>query len=361
MTAPTSYLPNSIHDSPGIKVADPDVMEGGNINIVLTSNEGTTRDTASTTSIVSTRSREKPRCSKCKRPRAGHPRSGCPFVNLDQPTLTNMDSPYNVTLDSQGHGGHDMGPMALKSNKTLELGAEANDDNGKKTFSPAPTSKAAMGQLSQPSDFDNSDSISSNIRVKHPQVKGTKDTKGKLPVPASSTVSLPCKPSTQSNINELSPKQELLPTSLTRSIHEQHSKPDEPGENADALKSNLVTTNTMERDLFISKLSGQALAAIFLIPKVHTNAILNQAAALELKAELIVNKSFDDHDPNVLIILGGHHTDHEEIALRRYLSTLTVTTSSDHEVKLRGPSMFQATAAAMVVGSIGACVALAFI
>ncbi|EEB98722.1 hypothetical protein MPER_01721 [Moniliophthora perniciosa FA553] len=42
-----------------------------------------------------TPSRKAPRCSKCQRPRAGHPRSGCPFVDnntADDDTTTPVTS-----------------------------------------------------------------------------------------------------------------------------------------------------------------------------------------------------------------------------------------------------------------------------
>ncbi|KJA26293.1 hypothetical protein HYPSUDRAFT_199040 [Hypholoma sublateritium FD-334 SS-4] len=39
-------------------------------------------DAITATIVVSPQGRKLPRCSKCKRPRKGHPRAGCPFVDL---------------------------------------------------------------------------------------------------------------------------------------------------------------------------------------------------------------------------------------------------------------------------------------
>ncbi|KAJ3929363.1 MAG: hypothetical protein NXY57DRAFT_1017100 [Lentinula lateritia] len=62
---------------------------------------------ASELDTIATPTRKVPHCSKCKRPRAGHPRSGCPFVtptdeNGSDRSSTNLtDALGSMTLDGQ--------------------------------------------------------------------------------------------------------------------------------------------------------------------------------------------------------------------------------------------------------------------
>ncbi|KAJ3814021.1 hypothetical protein F5876DRAFT_62673 [Lentinula aff. lateritia] len=62
---------------------------------------------ASEIDTLATPTRKVPHCSKCKRPRAGHPRSGCPFVtptdeNGSDRSSTNLsDALGSITLDGQ--------------------------------------------------------------------------------------------------------------------------------------------------------------------------------------------------------------------------------------------------------------------
>lgn len=269
--------------------------------------------------------------------------------------------------------------------ETSKLRTEADNDDEVKIIFPVASSNATVAQLSQSSTvFHNDGSVASKsfraANLQEPLVnaaamkspsgpslaQGTKDSERRPP----STIPLAIMHSPlansmnfKSDVSELSPRQELLPTSSIHSLHEQHRKP-EPEENTSAPKSNLVTipltSSTVEHGLFISILSEQAVATIFAIPKAHANAILSQAVSLKFKTNLVASKNLDDHDPTVIFKFVIDHTDREDNVLQTSLPTL-MTTSNDREGRLRGLSMLQAVAAGMAVGSIGAWAALAFI
>jgi hypothetical protein len=112
------------------------------------------------------------------------------------------------------------------------------------------------------------------------------------------------------------------------------------------------TMSSEERDIFVSKLSGEASATIYIIPKADVDAILTQARALGFIAELVMNK--DEGDPNALIILG--RDENAVLALLRKVET------ENRKAELSKPrsSTLRTAAGAAVVGAVGAWAGLAF-
>lgn len=170
----------------------------------------------------------------------------------------------------------------------------------------------------------------------------------------------------ESSAIEMPLKQVLAPTNSVHALHEhsvklQESEPDEDTSacNSDPIGGRILGSLSRERDSFVSELSGQALAVIYMIPKVNSNAIVGQAMALKFNMELVESK--DDDEPNVLIIL-----DHKKKARRLQTLLRAVTTSKDDEgqasMSTARLTMLQTSAlAALVVGAVCAWAVLAFV
>lgn len=133
-----------------------------------------------------------------------------------------------------------------------------------------------------------------------------------------------------------------------------------PSDFDDVLVSTSQTASSANCDSSILTLSEQALAAIFVIPRVHANAFLNEAAALKFQAELVASES--DEQGNALIILGR-----EENACQAFLSMAMLgktinNPNPSRKIRSQGrSSKLRAAAAAVAVGVVGTWAALAFV
>lgn len=112
------------------------------------------------------------------------------------------------------------------------------------------------------------------------------------------------------------------------------------------------TMSAAERDEFVSKLSGEAPATIYIIPKPDVDAVISQARSLKFITELVMND--DENDPNALVILGRG-----EKAVQDLLSKI----EKENQTAQESPSKVQSrlkTAGAVVVGAVGAWAGLAY-
>lgn len=112
--------------------------------------------------------------------------------------------------------------------------------------------------------------------------------------------------------------------------------------------------SSLEREIFISKLSDEASATIYIIPKADVDEIVAEAKSLQFI--VYVNMSEDDNDSQALMILGREQKAVDAL-LKRVL---------DENVKARqtkqtpGRSSLKTAAGAAVVGAVGAWAGLAF-
>ena len=113
------------------------------------------------------------------------------------------------------------------------------------------------------------------------------------------------------------------------------------------------TMSAVERDVFVSKLSGEAPATIYIIPKADVDAIVKQAVSLKFITELVMSE--DDNDPNALIIFGR-----EDKAVQTLLRKVETENRKAQVGKPKGSSTLRAAAGAAVVGAVGAWAGLAF-
>lgn len=314
--------------------------------------------------------RKAPHCRKCKQPRQGHPRSGCPFVNLPLPGanvsgISDIGSKLIETSDSKV--GVAMDPSYTQTLMRSEL---------ESPLVPSATSlKEAEVKPSISEDFRND---VDNILIPPKRIQEAPVAKAATTPSAANVtkIKLGLQPHMPSSVPYISPstadvsqKQELLSTSpIGCSRNGQHFKLEEPEDNSESDYGRAVQchhspelilperTSATERDAFSLMLFGQAPGTIFIIPNVDAGAILNQAAALKFKMKLIANKGDDPEDPDVPIMLNN-----EEKELQTLISAVMTDAASDRIV-LRsrdGLSVLQAVIAAVVFGAIGAWAALA--
>lgn len=233
--------------------------------------------TSNSTVSTSTPSRRKPLCSRCKRPREGHPRSGCPYANLPAPaTKTELtssklhhDSPNNRDSIRIGTAAEDV--KAINSEGYSQLVKQNNHP---------PTLATSVAHISRPNFVAAVDTSPSEATVKNER-----------PMQPSTSISSNDNFTSASSAAEIPLEQVSVPKLESESE-----------ENTGACNSNPILpprgsifgSLSRERNFFVSELSEQALAIIYTIPKVNSDAVVGQAIALKFKAELVVSKNHDE-------------------------------------------------------------------
>lgn len=329
--------------------------------------------------MVTPGGRKVPRCTKCGRPKRGHPRSGCPFV--DSP----LEVDASVTPDSRGKG--DVGSMLIEASGLEADVVPAQDlvrNDAEAILSPSTSSNSIVVQPSHlgvsyiegnniaiaPEHFQEPPEVTATAATSPATENGAQSLKTKLQT-------TPYTPIITSHIplsaSDLCINQASLSTNSMPSLNEQLEKKEEPEENAELgqaepchqiPESNLQSASAVERDSFVVMIPDkfEAAPAIIIIPSPNADAILNQAAAMfKFDAKWAANKVNEDSEAVPIQVLLGH----EEKALQTFISAVMatiITQVSARKVRLRGGlSTLQTAVAAAVVGAIGAWIAMAFV
>ncbi|KAF9478676.1 hypothetical protein BDN70DRAFT_913540 [Pholiota conissans] len=333
-----------------------------------------------------TPTRKAPQCSKCGRPRAGHPRSGCPFADSPPPKKLNLaaashltDAMGSMVLDTPGLGERDEDSKAFIRNRRRKS-AQPVIMQSESLMSLSTNSKEIVERLSQPGVFDDTleegkGKASRIVRWQETILDIPNPAKKKMMAPARS--SMPCtlipptpessfvssrndsflkmeSPSANS-IQPLSDEDEDEPDTDQDQDQEEHVASSHGSSASTATRRPRPLERTMsadERDIFISKLSGEASATIYIIPKADVDAILTQARNLKFIAELVMNE--DAEDPNALIILGR-----DKSAVQALVRKVETENRKAEATKSRS-SALRTAAGAAVVGAVGAWAGLAF-
>ncbi|KJA26720.1 hypothetical protein HYPSUDRAFT_52223 [Hypholoma sublateritium FD-334 SS-4] len=301
-------------------------------------------DPASPTKAIP-KKRKAPHCTKCKQPRKGHPRTGCPFVNLP-PLTANISGTLDMgsVLIEASDGGVAMvlnGTQTLMRSEleSLVLASVSLKDTAVKPSLSEVFHGDGNDVLIEPKRFQESLVTATSTTIPSDTAHGFKNSQSKLPIQSDRDM-----PSTVSNIplSAVDLEQEQEP--FLRSGNE-HMKLEESQENSEfdqtvpsrrALESISQSTSSVDRD----------------------GAVLDQAAALKFKIELTANKSDGLEDLTAPLILNN-----EEKVLRAFISTAMADAASNNRSVLLsrgGLSALQAVAAAATIGAIGAWAALAF-
>lgn len=118
------------------------------------------------------------------------------------------------------------------------------------------------------------------------------------------------------------------------------------------------TMSAVERDIFITKLSDEAAATIYIVPKADVEVLVAQATTLKFISHVIMND--DENDPQALLILGRN-----ERAVQALLQKVEKENDkAQHENGSLGRShrgsTLKTAAGAAVIGAVGTWAGLAF-
>ncbi|KAF9057832.1 hypothetical protein BJ165DRAFT_1423824 [Panaeolus papilionaceus] len=320
-----------------------------------------------------TPTRKVPQCSHCKRPRAGHPRSGCPY----------MDSPVNKDFDDALISGA-LQSLNIETHRTATNEEQKPRIHQTRSHQPKPlrrsntqlalatTSNEMVGHLSQSGIFDNPQGDMLEMKAKVAKIVRWQD----AVTPASPKANKPLKPGRPSR----SPMPgTLIPPSPFSSydsldtesdsqgavhsiLSEQGQKPissssvSQPQPQARPLTRSM---SAMERDLFIARLSCDAPATVYVVPKVDMDSILQQAKILKFFTAQIMNEE-NDQDDQALLIIGQTESAVQTLLKKIEAEHSKFTEKQPVSTSSKPSSNFKVVAGSALVGAVGAWAGLAF-
>jgi len=120
------------------------------------------------------------------------------------------------------------------------------------------------------------------------------------------------------------------------------------------------TMSAVERDIFITKLSDEAAATIYIVPKADVEAIIAQATTLKFISHLVMND--DENDPQALLILGRNEPAVQALVrkVEKENEKAQLNTKGSPGKSHHGPSTLKTAAGAAVIGAVGTWAGLAF-
>lgn len=339
---------------------------------------GKTRD--NTNNSPSNTPRKTPHCSQCKRPRAGHPRSGCPFVDFPSRETKAQDKPENHLTDA-------LGSLTLLSLAPIEREEEkAFIRNRRRSAQPVVTSDSLLSlstnssqivaRLLEPGIFDDTEDDNFGAKGKISKVVRWQETI------ASSSLNTPLKFKT--------PARSPMPGSLFPPTPESSfasTRPSDVEEISVIIRQNIAFANpavaddasahsastveqrslplarsmsASQREIFMSELNTEAKATLCVFDKTDIDAMYTKAVALHKFVFKVMND--DKADSQALLVVGQ---DEEAVhALLRQVEAeneRTKTTIKEaRNAKQGGPSNLSIAAGGVVVGAVGAWAGLAF-
>ncbi|KAF5322004.1 hypothetical protein D9619_000692 [Psilocybe cf. subviscida] len=341
-----------------------------------------------------TPTRKAPQCSICKRPRAGHPRSGCPYA----------DSP--ATDDSRGadtgHLSDALGSMVIASPLPLER------DEDKKAFTrnrrrksatprglPPSTSFLSLStdshdiiqRLSQPGILNTprheygpaaggkptrivrwQEAVQEIRSSAQPNIK-TKSIHGRPLLPGSIMPGTLIPPTPEGSF--VSPSKSACNPKLESPSQSEGDMTDpEDAEQEEPLSGSMSTISTrrpqplertmssLERNTFVAQLDSEAPATIHLVPKVDIATIAQRAMDLKFIVHQVM--SDNDDDEQALLILGRDEKTVQSLVDKVETENQKAAQSKQPQTPEKGRSALKTAAGAAVVGAVGAWVGLAF-
>lgn len=300
--------------------------------------------------------RKTPTCTKCKRPRAGHPRSGCPYADSPSNDHTGQTPPTATKNIADA-----LGSMQISSpSRGRDEDTKATIRNRRRSSQPLAPAQTLMSlssdsqeiveRLLQPGMFDDdtdgehdvgdSGSKTRVIRWQETLVATPIKRKPKTKMPGSLHSPSPdtSMETTRASIQKAetpAPDNSIYTTNLNlASPHTQRPQP-------------LVRSMSLkQRDMFVSSLTKASDATVYVVPSDDIKSV--QASAIELGffARIVINK--DINDPQGLLILGR-----DEKAVQRLFEKVEV------ERKKASTGRLRAAAGGAVVGVVSTWAGLA--
>ncbi|KDR84117.1 hypothetical protein GALMADRAFT_236786 [Galerina marginata CBS 339.88] len=338
-------------------------------------------DTLSTT--PSATPRKAPQCSKCKRPRAGHPRSGCPY--MDSPSKENKKNQNAL----EGHLSVALESMAITSpSRVVErdeetkafirnrrrMSAQPPLGPSESLLSLTSSSNEIIARLTQPGMFDATSDDHNEVGImQRSRIVRWQETVAASPVKAMKRSNnaartlmpgtlIPPTPETSfaSSHDPVPTKEEIVSaecSEASESMEIDNVSTVTPSTATRRAKPLTRTMSAMERDIFVSKLSDEACASIYIIPKVDVADIV--AKAISLKFFTHIGLCDDDDDSQALVILGRDQHGVDAL-LRRMENENRKPPFNKSNSPAKEPSTLKTAAGALVVGAVTTWAGLAF-
>ena len=352
-------------------------------------NSPTAGGRTSTNHSPTTTPRKTPQCSKCKRPRAGHPRSGCPFVDSPSCETKTQDKPENHLTDA-------LGSMSLLSPAPIEIKEDIQDKafiRNRRRLSAQPelvpsdsllslstNSSEIVTRLLQPGIFDDTDEdenlgdkgkVSKVVRWQETIATSSPspNTRLKLKTPARSPMPGSLFPPTPESSFASTRTADVEEISVV--IRQSNIAFANPSVADDASASTIGqrpvplarSMSVAQRETFMSKLNTEAKATLCVFDKTDIAAMFAKAVTLHKFVIQVMND--DKNDSQALLIVGQ---DEEAVhALLRQVEAENRRAKAKLK-ELHNPipkpesrsSKLGMAAGGIVVGAVGAWAGLAF-
>ncbi|KAF8961096.1 hypothetical protein BDZ97DRAFT_1905638 [Flammula alnicola] len=344
---------------------------------------------STSTTPSTTPTRKVPQCLTCKRPRAGHPRSGCPYADSPSKGQSNVpnasgshlsDALESMAIASPARIERDDDTKAFIKNRRRQSAQPHPLGPSESLLSLSTNSNDIVARLSQPGIFDDTEGEDDGAgKGKASRIVRWQETiatipaapnralKSKTPArsPMPGTLIPPTPESSFTSSRDSAAKMESPPANSIRPANDDFPMEDHAS-NSNASSSTVTrraqplsrTMSAVERDVFISKLSEEATATIYIIPKADVDAIVSKATALKFIAHQVMND--DENDPQALIILGRDEKAVQALLRKVEKENRKVQLSKTQNQGRHGPSTLKTAAGAVVVGAVGAWAGLAF-
>lgn len=328
--------------------------------------------------------RKAPQCSKCKRPKAGHPRSGCPFVDSPSHEAKAQDRPDNHLSDA-------LGSMTLLSPAPIEhedkafirnrrrLSAQAQLVPSDSLLSLSTNSSEIVARLLQPGIFDDTDEednlgekakVSKVVRWQEtsfaaPNTPMKTKTPARSPMPGSLFP-----PTPESSFASTRPSDvEEISVIIRRSNIAVANPPvtdDASISSASTVEQHVLplarSMSASEREMFISELKPEPKATICVFDKADIAAMYAKSVARYKFVFQVMND--DKNDSQALLVVGQDeeavHTLLRQVEAENERARAKAKLKEAHKPKHGRSSGLGMAAGGVVVGVVGAWAGLAF-
>ncbi|KAF9534610.1 hypothetical protein CPB83DRAFT_205231 [Crepidotus variabilis] len=309
--------------------------------------------------------RKAPHCKICKSPMKGHPKGSCPP----------LDSPTQINDDSSSDNGNEGRPLA-SAMRSINLGSTTpmrDVDEENKTFVRDRRRKSGRASAIRPIDQVQSLSSTSNDLVERLREPGLLDNTNQISTPVvdwQDVVSpknthvrqiMPCSlipPSAENSFAVMSDSNAVAKAeSPTMQIKTSPPSEQEPPVAGPSRSRPLARSMSGEqRDLFLERMSGQAKATIYVVPKDDLVDLQSAASSLKFSTYSLMNN--DREDTNAFFIVST-----DELAVQQaanWLQEESTTSTKAKKGRTSGGAKIAAVASGAVAGAIGAWAGLAY-
>ena len=346
-------------------------------------NSPTAGGMTSTNHSPTTTPRKTPQCSKCKRPRAGHPRSGCPFVDSPSSETKTQDKPETHLTDALvSMSLLSPAPIESKEDKVFirsrRLSAQPELVPSDSLLSLSTNSGEIVARLIRPGIFDDTNEgdkgkVSKVVRWQETIATSSASlyTPSKLKTPARSPMPgslFPPTPESSFASARTSDVEEI--SAVIRQSNITFANPSAADDTSAHSTSTIEqrplplarSMSASEREIFMSKFNTEAKATLCVFDKTGIAAMYAKAVTLHKFVVQVMNE--DKNDSQALLIVGQDeeavHTLLRQVEAENRKAKATFKEVQNHPKPESRSSKLGMAAGGVVVGAVGAWAGLAF-